>query len=451
MAIPRSTTFQTVKLAVETPSGTVPTTGYKKLTSIGLSPTINPTINAFRPAGAKYTTITTLNREDTTWSVDGRPTYTEMIYPLASVLTEPIKTAAGQVVPAAAGTRTMSEGTHWFFKPSPTDADSPLSFTVYKGSVQGAERSSFTRFTELSLTLNKTDTTVGGAAMGRALEAFQAMPGNATQSIAVSATAGTWTVTYSGQTATAIPFDATAQELVDALEGLSNIPAGVIGVSKTTQSASLRTYVIQFGGSMGEQVITPLTASSTGLTGGTPSATVTPGVAGAAVPAIPLIPVLPGEICVYASNTKPVSISSTAFETAANRLTDILEVGWSVGDRYAPYYPLDCTLASFAALVETPPTMQLTTMMQANTAGMSYLNTLRSGGTVFFRVKMVGTKIATTDNYELTMDFAGKITAASELSDQDGIYAVTWTWDAVPELTGGGPLEIVAVNNVTAM
>jgi hypothetical protein len=451
MPTPRSTRTQTVKLAVEVVPGTAPVTGYKELSAMGLTPTINPTVTQFKPAGQKYTTVVALNREDSQWAADGLPTYTEIIYPLSSVFTEPIHTAPGQPVPVAAGTRTMSEGHHWFFKPSPGDADSPLSMTVYKGSAQGAERATFTRFTDFNLTLNKTATALGGTAMGRALEAFQAMPGNAVQKVAVSATAGTFTLSFSGQTTATIPFDATEQQLIDALEALNNIPTGVLGVTKTTISVSAREYLVQFGGSMGEQVIAALTGSATGLTGGTPAVTITAVTAGAAISAVPLIPILSSEVCVYASNTKPTAISATAFEVATNRLTDILEVGFSIGGRYAPYYPLDCTLASFAALVESDPTLQLTTMMQANTQGMAYLNNLRSGGTVYFRIKCVGTFITSVDHYELTIDFAGKVTAASELSDQDSIYAVTWTWDGVPELTGGGPVELAAVNNIVTM
>src|SRR5262245_58810051 len=84
----RTTQTQAVKIGIETPPGTAAAT-YKKLSALGMTPTINPTVKVFRPAGQKYTTVVGLNREDSTWALDGIPTFTEIIYPLGSVLTEP--------------------------------------------------------------------------------------------------------------------------------------------------------------------------------------------------------------------------------------------------------------------------------------------------------------------------------------------------------------------------
>lgn len=448
----RSSVFQAIKLAPEAVPGTAPASGYKKLTAMGLTPTINPTVNSFRPAGQKYTTVTALNREDTTWSLDGLPTYTEIVYPLSSVLTEALITAAGGTTSAAAGSRVMgADGTHWFFKPSAVDADAPVSFTVYKGSVVAAERSSFVRLNDFTLTMNRNDTTLGGGAMGRALEKGQHMPGNEVQQLAVNATSGTYTLTYAGQTTTAIAFDATDQVLLAALEALSNIAVGALRVTQTVNASPAFTYTVEFGGSLGETDVAAMTSTATGLLGGTATATITEITAGSAISDISLVPILPTDICIYAFATAPSSISDTSGEIAANKLTDVMEVGFNMGSRFGAYYTLDCAQDSFNTMVETPPTLQLTTRMQANSEGLAYLDTLRNGGTVFFRVKAVGQTIATAEEYEFTMDFAGKVTAASDLSDSDGVYAVTWTWDGVPVLAGGGPLEVAVVNDVTSL
>lgn len=50
----------------------------------------------------------------------------------------------------------------------------------------------------------------------------------------VPATAGTWTLTYDGQTTAAIDYDATTAEIEDALEALSNITAGDVIVEGDT-------------------------------------------------------------------------------------------------------------------------------------------------------------------------------------------------------------------------
>lgn len=448
----RASVFQTVKLAPETTAGTAPSSGYKKMTALGMTPTINAVIKSFRPAGQKYTTVTALNREDSTWSLEGMPTFTEIVYPLSSVLTEAVVTAAGGTTNAASGSRVMgADGTHWFFQPRAGDADAPVSFTVYKGSVVEAERASFLRIRDFSLTFNRNDSTLTGAAMARALTTGVAMPGNEVQQIAISATSGNYTLTYSGQTTANIAHNASAATVLAALEALSNIPTGSLRVLQTVAASPLFTYTVEFGGALGETNVAQMTATDVSLSGGADSVTPSTVTAGASVSAIGLVPILPTQVCVYAFSTAQTNISTTTNETDTYKLFDVMEVGWKVSGRYGPYYTLDCAQSSFDTMVELVPTTQLVIKMQANSEGLAYLTQLRNGGTVFFRIKAVGATISSAEEYEFTMDFAGKISAASELSDSEGVYAVTWTWDAVPELSNGGALEIAVVNNVTAL
>jgi len=446
----RASVFQAVKIAPEATPGTAPASGYKKLTALGFSPTINPTIKSFRPAGSKYTTVTALNREDSTWALDGLPTYTEIVYPLSSVLTEALVTAAGGTTSAAAGSRVMgADGTHWFFKPSAVDADAPVSFTAYKGSIGGAERASFMRVGDLTITMNRNDTSLSGSAMARALEADQHMPGNEVQQISVNATGVTYTLTYAGQTTAAIAYNATAAVVLAALEALSNIPTGGLRVTQTAAASPVFTYTVEFGGSLGETNVAEMTVTDS-TTGGT-GVTISTVTAGAAVSAIGLVPILPTAICIYAFATAQTDISATTNETSTYKLTDVMEAVLTISGRYGPYYSLDCAVSGFSTMVETPPTMTLTLKMLADSVGLGYLTQLRNGGTVYFRIKAVGATISSVEEYEFTIDFAGKISASSALADSDGVYAVSWTFDAVPTLTGGGPLEIAVVNNVTAL
>lgn len=448
----RASVFQTVKLAVETTPGTAPASGYKKLTALGLTATINPTIKSFKPAGQKLTTVTALNREDSTWKVDGLPTYTEIVYPLSSVLTEALITAAGGTTSAAAGSRVMgADGTHWFFKPSAVDADAPVSYTAYKGGITAAERATFLRIGEFTLTFNRSDSTLSGSAMARALEVGQSMPGNEVQQIAVNATGGTYTLTYSGQTTGTIAYNATPAVVLTALEALSNIPTGALRVTQTVAASPAFTYTIEFGGSLGETNVAQMTSTAAGLTGGTSAAVVTTVTAGAAVSSVSLVPVLPTEISVYAFSSAQASISDTTNETSTYRFGDMMEASIKVSGRYGEYWTLDASQSSFATMIEKVPTFQMTTKMLADSVGLAYLTNLRSGGTVFFRLKAVGSLISSAEHYELTIDFAGKVTAASELADSDGVYAVTWTWDAVPVLINGGGIEIAAVNNIVSL
>jgi hypothetical protein len=445
----RSTISQTVKLADEATKGTAPTTGYVQLSSMGWAFTIDPTIQNFRPAGQKYTTVTALNREVTTMSLDGIPTYTEIIYPLSSVLTEAEYTAAAGTTSAAAGSRVMgASGNHWFFMPSNRYADNPLSYTIYKGNVSYSEVSSYVQVTDFNLLINRADTSLGGSAMGQALTTGGTMIGNELQTLSVNATAVTYTLTYAGQTTAAIAFDATEDDVLAALELLSTIPVGALRVEQTVDAAPQRTYTIQFGGSLGETAVADITVTDS-TTGGT-GVTVVETTAGAAISTVSLQPILPTEVCVYAFTAAQTDINDATNEVAANQLTELMEVEWTVGSRYTPKWVIDCTSSSYAAMVESEPTMQLRLRQQANEEGMTSLTNMRAGSTRFFRIRCTGIALG-TDNYELTIDFAGQVVEASELSDEDGVYAVEWTFDGVPELANEGPVEISVVNNLTSI
>lgn len=92
------------------------------------------------------------------------------------------------------------------------------------------------------------------------------------------ATGGTFTLTYSGQTTSAIAYNATAAALTEALEELSNIGEGDIGVGR---SGSV--YTVSFMGSLADTNVAQLTADDSSLTGeegDTPTVTVSTTTAG---------------------------------------------------------------------------------------------------------------------------------------------------------------------------
>lgn len=98
-----------------------------------------------------------------------------------------------------------------------------------------------------------------------------------TVTIAGGATGGTFTITFGGQTTSAIPYASTAAVVQAALEALSSIGAGNIYVTKAAD-----VYTLTFRNALGQQNVAQVTASATGLTGGTPTITPATGTAGAA-------------------------------------------------------------------------------------------------------------------------------------------------------------------------
>lgn len=106
---------------------------------------------------------------------------------------------------------------------------------------------------------------------------------NEVQSVTVDATAGQYKITFSGQQTADIAYNATAQELEDALVALSNIGAGDVDVTGGPGDAGGTTpYVVTFQGALAETDVAQMTtqAGTTPLSGGASTAvvgTTTPG------------------------------------------------------------------------------------------------------------------------------------------------------------------------------
>ncbi|MGH3578737.1 MAG: hypothetical protein ACRDU0_14425, partial [Mycobacterium sp.] len=98
--------------------------------------------------------------------------------------------------------------------------------------------------------------------------------GDAVQQVALtgSPTGGTFTLSFGGQTTTAIAYNASAATVQSALQALSSIGSGNVFVA----GAAGGPWTVRFGGSLAGAYQAQLTASGAGLTGGTsPSVAVT--------------------------------------------------------------------------------------------------------------------------------------------------------------------------------
>jgi hypothetical protein len=91
------------------------------------------------------------------------------------------------------------------------------------------------------------------------------------QALVVDATGGTFTLTFSGQTTSAIAYNASAATLQTALEALSNIGVGDVTVAKP----SAGNWTITFGGALADTNVAQMTTNAGSLTGGASTAVVT--------------------------------------------------------------------------------------------------------------------------------------------------------------------------------
>jgi hypothetical protein len=146
------------------------------------------------------------------------------------------------------------------------------------------------------------------------------------------------------------------------------------------------------------------------------------------------LPVRPSELSFY--------MDSSAVALGTTKMLRTLKGELTIGDRYDPLWVVDAAQTSFVATVETEPTIEMKVTQEADAQGMASLIALRAGATVFMRLEGVGPNIYTGTggtplivNHKVTLDVAGQITDVGTLSDEDGVFAVEWTFSGVYDPT----------------
>jgi hypothetical protein len=140
----------------------------------------------------------------------------------------------------------------------------------------------------------------------------------------------------------------------------------------------------------------------------------------------------------------------------ANRLGTALQVSPSVGGRFSPVWYLNCVLDSFGTYAEAPePDFSVDLMVEANAAGLSWVERYRDGATRFLRVEANGPTVYTNGGTQirksLVWDFAVKVLEPGEKSDEDGIYALAPTLQVVHDPTWGRATQVTVRNQVSVL
>lgn len=137
------------------------------------------------------------------------------------------------------------------------------------------------------------------------------------------------------------------------------------------------------------------------------------------------LPILPTDIDVF--------LDATSAGLGTTKLTRVLNANLHIGDRFNPVWVLNTANNSFVATVESEPTAEATLLVEADAAGMGILTQMRAGTTAFLRVLGTSPSLAgaATAPYKLQWDSAVKVKDISDFSDEDGVYAIEWTFDMV--------------------
>lgn len=431
MALSRATVFETVQLGPESladPGVAVDAT--QKLQALGFALTPQIETSRFRPVGYKYDTLVTPGKDWSEFAVDGRLDYDNLRYALASVINEPAITDLG------------TNGKVWTFRTSSNSPDVLRTFTVDTGSTVRASRSVGVSFTGLDIAFRRDEATVSGSAIGQNMDDPIYMTGPAVYTMAMTGApvGGTFTLTYGGDTTAAIDYDATAAEIQTALWALASVqPGNIFASGGPLNSASV---LLQFSGALANMAIAGFTVDDTGLTGGTtPEITLTETQAGVAINEVEARPVVPGAVNVY--------VDSTFGAIGTTKLTRVLEADVSIGDRISPLWVLNSSLGSYAATLEAPANVTARLKLEANSTGMAYLQTIRSGSTVYIRIESEGPAFPAPDageNYLFRWDMAAKVESPDSLGDTDGAYTIDWSFRGVHDASMGGMLNVVLQN-----
>lgn len=164
-----STLFNGVQVGAESTPGTG-VAASKLLNYMSLAPGIALEMNRFRPMGQRVASAITPGKDSTTWAMTGAGSYSEIIYPLCSLM--------GTVAPSTVDTTAKL----WTFVPTGrSEIVTPKTYTVETGSATRAQKATYVFFRGMELTYNRTDgVAMSGDAVGQQIQDNIALTGSPT-------------------------------------------------------------------------------------------------------------------------------------------------------------------------------------------------------------------------------------------------------------------------------
>jgi hypothetical protein len=426
MSTTRANVFQNVDIGKQSDATTAAAT-LTRLSKLGLA--IEPKINFKRLSrmGIRFDVGSIAGKKWSGITGGGQPAYDEMNWVRDWLIDAVTPVTPGGGTNARERTHTVSEDVD----------DDPPYFTVRQGDRLTRAHQAVGAFLAgmgFSWDTDNVDMTVEGFA-GKMTDGVQ-LSTNEVQSITVDAAGGTFTITYSGQTTTAIAYNAAASAVQSALEALSNIGVGDVSVTGGPGSAGGATpYFIEFRKTLGQTNVAAVTTGVGSLTGGAATAavaTVTPGVAPTGTEGVPI---RAEHISVYL-DTVSGSLGST-------KLDNLYSGSYELRSVYGPEFVVDRAQAGgMKGRVPLKIEGTLRLRVQANAQGMGiYAVADGENDTYFVRVQAQGDLIETGQNYLDQTDLAVQVSNITPFSDEQGVYAIEYEFAIVYDPTWGKAVE----------
>lgn len=153
----RAAVTQGVQIGVESTPGTN-VAANKQMQSIGINSAVSMEPQRFRPMGNKFATILVPGKEWVEADIEGIASYSELLWLFASILKDP-------GAPATLDTSARK----YTFAPAAAAEDTVKTLTVEQGGVVRAHKFNYGLVTDLEITLNRDETSVGGTMIGQRL------------------------------------------------------------------------------------------------------------------------------------------------------------------------------------------------------------------------------------------------------------------------------------------
>jgi hypothetical protein len=323
-----------------------------------------------------------------------------------------------------------------------------------------------------------------------------------------AASAGTFVLTFNGQSTAAIAFGATAAAVAAALGAISTVGTGNVSVTGPAPN-----WAVQFIGALSTTTLA-LTGAGTGLTGGAfgsvldTAATLTrrrtyfplfdqpdtfrtytvekgiPAQAnfaqqlayfcltnmdmkftkdeasftGGAISqkaVDPFTMTTASVVDVEPIPIDPASVSVFAGDalvgaSGIQRLTRCFEFNLAVNGRSGPVITLDDTVSSYSAVIEKQTDWGGTLVMEHDSAGQNILAKLRGGTTQFLVFEAKGGLIETGFPYRFKITLPCKFTTGP-VADVDGVYCRQWAVSPMYDTAFGGGLKIEVDNKMATL
>jgi hypothetical protein len=136
--------------------------------------------------------------------------------------------------------------------------------------------------------------------------------------------------------------------------------------------------------------------------------------------AIEIQPILPTDVSVY--------LDPTSGALGTTKLSRVVHANVKISSRFNPVWTLDSANGSYVAVVETVPSVECELLVEADANGMALLTQLRGGSPQYLRINATSANLAgTAFPYVFLFDMAAKVSAVSDYSDEQGLYAITFT------------------------